>query len=201
MTTGMHACMQREAKYCVGQFALIGAVSSAIAEWAAARRFEGSASAAATTTTTTTTTTTATAAGAASSSLDASPSMLSSVGIATLLDESLDLRTLLSSISVGFLCTIISQPDDVVKTRQQTRIAGPSAASAAPSTSAAAAGNASLSPYRSYWGSITHVASTEGAHALWRGAFWRCCVRVPLGLSVINFVHPRLRPLTEAALS
>ena len=165
MTTGMHACMQREAKYCVGQFALVGAISSAIADWAAAHRFDASPSPS-----------------AASASASSAPSVFSSAGVATVLDESLDLRTLVSSIGVGFACTIISQPDDVVKTRQQTRI-----------------GTAFTGAYRSYLGSIAHVASTEGARALWRGAFWRCCVRVPLGLSVINYVHPRLRPFAEAA--
>ena len=66
MTTGMHACMQREAKYCVGQFALIGAISSAIADWAAAHRFDASPSPS-----------------AASASASSAPSVFSSAGVAT----------------------------------------------------------------------------------------------------------------------
>ena len=169
LTTGMHACMQREAKYCVGQFALIGAVSSAIADWAAASRCLPATPPA-----------TVTAHRASTQTSTLAPL----AEIAALLDESHDLRTLVSSICVGFLCTLVSHPDDVVKTRQQTRITG--------------GGGASSRRYDGgYLSSLRHIAMSEGTGALWRGAFWRCCVRVPLGLSVINIVHPRLRPFVE----
>lgn len=174
LTTGMHACMQREAKYCVGQFALIGAVSSAIADWAAASRRLPA-------TPPTTRSATATAHGASTQASTLAPL----AEVAALLDESRDLRTLVSSICVGFLCTLVSHPDDVVKTRQQTRITGGGEASSRRCYDGG------------YLSSLRHIAMSEGTGALWRGAFWRCCVRVPLGLSVINIVHPRLRPFVE----
>ena len=128
--------MQREAKYCIGQFALIGAVSSQLAVWSNEHK--------------------------------------RSSQMAARLSEHSELRILLASISVGFMCTIISHADDVVKTRQQTRMAIP---------------GRETGPYRSYVSSIRHVATTEGVTGLLNGWVWRCCLRVPLGLALVNFVH------------
>jgi len=69
--------MHREAKYCLGQFAVIGVVSREMTEWANREREISI--------------------------------------IARHLHESPDTRTTLASIAVGFLCTIISHPDDVIK--------------------------------------------------------------------------------------
>merc|ERR1719161_2598680 len=87
-----------------------------------------------------------------------------------------------SSIAVGFLCTIISHPDDVVKTRQQTRLHA-------------------IKDYGSYHNSLFTIARTEGISALFKGAVFRCCLRVPFGLAVINTVHPLLRPEVSRILS
>jgi len=153
LTRGMAACMNREAKYCLGQFAIIGVVSSELNDWAAAARNEEG-------------------------------------GWASQWLESADAQSAVASVVVGVACTLVSHPDDVVKTRQQTRIV-------AELSGAAATG---ADPYRSYWGSLRHVYRGEGLGALFKGSFWRCCVRVPLGLTVINWVHPRLRPAVQDAL-
>jgi len=149
LSRGMAACMLRESKYCLGQFAFIGVAYTELSAWSACSQDQST--------------------------------------IAATLHRSNDLRTAIASIGVGFLCTIVSHADDVVKTRQQTRLV--------------ASPGASADPYRSYWSALRHVLKQEGAHALWRGAFWRCCVRVPLGLTVINAVHPRIRPHVETLFS
>lgn len=167
LTRGMHACMQREAKYCLGQFAAIGAVTSGLGEWAAANA-------------------------------NAGPSGGSAVA-RRLQDQ--DVRTAVASVAVGVLCTVVSHPDDVVKTRQQTRItsAGRFEASmgATGVTAAVGASPPLKDPYRSYAGAMRFVYASEGKLALFKGSMWRCFVRVPLGLTVINWVHPRIRPLVE----
>ena len=137
---GMHACMHREAKYCVGQFALIGTISAQLAARSTQNQHW--------------------------------------------LYDNPDMRSLVASVVVGLFCTVISHPDDVVKTRQQTRLALPG----------------SKSPYSSYVSTIAHVVQTEGIATLYNGWVWRCCVRVPFGLALVNFVHPRLRPKVESAL-
>jgi hypothetical protein len=144
MTTGMVSCMNREAKYCLGQFAAIGIMSNYLEKWSQNHHQESV--------------------------------------IAAHIHKSSDVRAILSSISVGFICTILSHPDDVVKTRQQTRI---------PSNKVI------NSEYQTYFSSLKHVAKNEGVLALWKGSFWRCCVRVPLGLAVINVIHPRIRARLE----
>mmetsp|Transcript_79697 Transcript_79697/g.155963 ORF Transcript_79697/g.155963 Transcript_79697/m.155963 type:complete len:358 (-) Transcript_79697:294-1367(-) len=190
LTTGMHACMQREAKYCLGQFAAIGAASQALSEWALRNSPHGLGDG---------------GGGGGSVQVEAfdeaangswSCSALSS-RLASTLHSNPDLRTACCSVAVGVLCTVVSHPDDVVKTRQQTRLASSSAARAVASLSKWGVAN---NPYQSYASALRHVVATEGSLALFKGATWRCCVRVPLGLTVINFVHPRIRPHVDAAL-
>jgi hypothetical protein len=147
LSRGMHACMQRESKYCLGQFAFVGVVHSEVTAWA-------------------------------KESHDRS-------ALAKTLHDNDALRTALASIVVGFLCTIVSHPDDVLKTQQQTRLS---------------TYGSNGDSYRSYLSAFRHVAQNDGMRTLWRGAVWRCCVRVPLGLTVINTVHPRIRPYVEVAL-
>lgn len=77
LSTGMVSCMNREAKYCVGQFFAIGVLNDHLEEW---------------------------------SSRNQSNNMF-----ANSLSKNSDLRAVLSSISVGFICTILSHPDDVVR--------------------------------------------------------------------------------------
>ena len=48
--------------------------------------------------------------------------------------------------------------------------------------------------------SFRTVTAEEGVAALWKGWVWRCCVRVPLGLAVINLAHPHVRPHVVALL-
>ena len=81
-------------RYCLGQFAAIGAASEFLAVWGAAHRG------------------------------DPGPAGELARG----LDGGRDLRTALASLGVGVLCTTVSHPDDVVKTRQQTRLPGAAAA-------------------------------------------------------------------------
>jgi len=69
----------------------------------------------------------------------------------------------------GVACTVVSHPDDVVKTRMQTHIRG----------------SPHFDSYATFAGSLRHVLRNEGLAALFRGAAFRCLLRVPLGLSVI----------------
>mmetsp|Transcript_81017 Transcript_81017/g.230024 ORF Transcript_81017/g.230024 Transcript_81017/m.230024 type:complete len:327 (-) Transcript_81017:31-1011(-) len=165
---GMDACIHREVKYCIGQFAAIGFVESALKRWSEANHETNS--------------------------------------LALQLHENASLRILASSMSVGFMCTVISQPDDVVKTRMQSHLP-PSRASSSSAAKGAASGAASDSAaervyqkYRGYLASFRTVSAEEGVAALWRGWVWRCCVRVPLGLAVINMAHPHVRPHVAALL-
>ena len=165
---GMDACIHREVKYCIGQFAAIGFVESALKRWSEANHETNS--------------------------------------LALQLHENASLRILASSMSVGFMCTVISQPDDVVKTRMQSHLP-PSRASSSSAAKGAASGATSDSAaergyqkYRGYLASFRTVSAEEGVAALWRGWVWRCCVRVPLGLAVINMAHPHLRPHVAALL-
>ena len=69
----------------------------------------------------------------------------------------------------GVACTVVSHPDDVIKTRMQTHLKG-----------------SPMNPtYATFAGSGMHVLRTEGLGALFNGAAFRCLLRVPLGLSVI----------------
>ena len=91
----------------------------------------------------------------------------------------------LSAIVSGFLCTIVSHPDDVVKTRMQTHIARHTP---------------EYAQYRTYAQTLRTVVVTEGFRALWRGAFFRCVIRVPLGLTVIALVSTYSRPHVARAV-
>lgn len=141
-TRGMTATMNREAKYCMGQFFLCAKIS----EWVSARLsgvgHEGSSAAAET--------------------------VSSQVAGAVL---------------GGMACTVISHPDDVIKTRQQTHLRG----------------SAMFASYESFLGTGAHVARKEGIGALLRGAAFRCLLRVPLGLSVIIVSGGWMRERAERA--
>merc|ERR1711971_182991 len=76
---------------------------------------------------------------------------------------------IISAATCGFLCTIISHPDDVVKTRMQTHLVDSS----------------KFGLYNSYSGTMMYLIRNEGTSSLFRGWIFRCCIRVPLGLSVI----------------
>jgi len=91
-----------------------------------------------------------------------------------------------SAMGSGFVCTILSHPDDVVKTRMQTHITK---------------GTPEFEAYRSYTQTIRTVVKEEGFRGLWRGAFFRCVIRVPLGLTVIAVVSSHVRPHADAAVA
>ena len=84
----------------------------------------------------------------------------------------------------GIACTAISHPDDVAKTRMQTHLRG----------------SPLYATYATFSGSITHVARSEGLSALYRGAVFRCLLRVPLGLSVIIVSGTWMRQWAERRL-
>jgi hypothetical protein len=145
LSTGMHACMQREAKYCLGQFAAIGAASRALDEWAESRREKDSGSLS---------TQSSTSSSSLSQVREVSSDAVSSGGggggggggssgpvavLARVLHESPDLRVACSSVMVGVMCTVVSHPDDVIKTRQQTRLATSASSSVKHVAGAAAA--------------------------------------------------------------
>ncbi|KAL1530045.1 hypothetical protein AB1Y20_000968 [Prymnesium parvum] len=77
----------------------------------------------------------------------------------------------------GVICTIISHPDDVIKTRMQTHLKG----------------SEKCAHYATYTASARYIVQTEGITALFRGSFFRCLLRVPLGLSVIIVASSWLR--------
>ena len=149
-TRGMTATMHRETKYCAGQFFLCAKIS----EWAqnaleqpsarhrsCADRGDASCSCG--------------DAGAPSHVSSPSPSLRAQV---------------CGAVLGGIACTVISHPDDVIKTRMQTHLRG------APQ----------YSSYATFAGSAKHIVSSEGLGALYRGSAIRCLLRVPLGLSVIS---------------
>ena len=84
----------------------------------------------------------------------------------------------------GVVCTLVSHPDDVVKTRMQTHLHG----------------SARYRAYASYAGTMATIVREEGAGALFRGAAFRCLLRVPLGLSVILVSGAWMRERAERAL-
>ena len=73
------------------------------------------------------------------------------------------------AVAGGLLCTSVSHPDDVIKTRQQTHLRG----------------SAKFDQYTGYVRAARSVVREEGVRALFRGAAFRCLLRVPLGLSLI----------------
>jgi len=88
---------------------------------------------------------------------------------------------ILSAASCGFLCTIISHPDDVVKTRMQTHLRDSS----------------KFTLYSSYSQTMWYLLKNEGFSSLYRGWIFRCCIRVPLGLSVIVCSSQFFRPYVQ----
>ena len=63
-----------------------------------------------------------------------------------------------------------------------------------------AAPAAHMPTHRSYMATGLHVLREEGLAALYRGAFFRCVVRVPLGLSLIAPSSGWARPRVERAI-
>lgn len=135
---GMTPTMQREAKYCMGQFFLCGFVERQLRGYFEKPEAEGGGE------------------------------QGSGLGL-----------QVVSAIMSGFLCTIVSHPDDVVKTRMQTHITR---------------GTPEYDMYSTYTRTLRTVVANEGFGALWRGAFFRCVIRVPLGLTVIALVSNYSRP-------
>ena len=85
----------------------------------------------------------------------------------------------------GIACTVVSHPDDVIKTRMQTHLRGSS----------------QYEKYATYGGSMMRVLREEGFGTLFRGAAFRCLLRVPLGLSVIIVSGSWMRERAERTLS
>ena len=85
----------------------------------------------------------------------------------------------------GVACTVVSHPDDVVKTRMQTHLQG----------------SKLYGTYATFLGSARHVLSHEGLGALFRGAAFRCLLRVPLGLSVIVVSGDAMRDAAQRRLT
>lgn len=83
----------------------------------------------------------------------------------------------------GICCTVVSHPDDVVKTKMQTHLRG----------------SPYFGTYHTFVGTLTHVYKTEGVAALFSGAAFRCLLRVPLGLSVIIVSGTWMRELAAAS--
>mmetsp|Transcript_6147 Transcript_6147/g.23918 ORF Transcript_6147/g.23918 Transcript_6147/m.23918 type:complete len:300 (+) Transcript_6147:230-1129(+) len=81
----------------------------------------------------------------------------------------------------GIACTLVSHPDDVIKTRMQTHLRGDS----------------HFSAYSSYLSTGMHIVKNEGVHALFYGSIARCFIRVPLGLSIITLSSPMIRSTLE----
>ena len=90
---------------------------------------------------------------------------------------------IIGAVLGGVACTIISHPDDVVKTRMQTHLRGA----------------ALFGTYATFAGSAAHVLRSEGLSALFHGAAFRCLLRVPLGLSVIIVSGGWMRERAERA--
>ena len=159
-TRGMTATMHREIKYCMGQFFLCAKISEYVSAQMQ-RRSGGEA---------------AVSAGAASSCSDTSSHSSGAGG------------TLSSQVAGGVLggivCTVVSHPDDVVKTRMQTHLKG----------------SPLYSTYATFPGSLMHILKTEGLSALYRGAAFRCLLRVPMGLSVIIVSGTMMREEAERRL-
>ena len=82
----------------------------------------------------------------------------------------------------GMACTVVSHPDDVIKTRMQTHLQGASP---------------EYAKYSTFAGSGRHIWTAEGLSALYKGAAFRCLLRVPLGLSVIIVSGNWLREAAE----
>lgn len=85
----------------------------------------------------------------------------------------------------GIACTVVSHPDDVIKTRMQTHMRG----------------SAGHQTYATFAGSLLHVWKSEGHGALFKGAAFRCLLRVPLGLSVIIVSGNWMREAAHARLT
>ena len=128
LSRGMGATMQRELKYCLGQFYLCGLIADAAAERMRATDGDGERVA-----------------------RDALAPQIA------------------GAVAGGLLCTSVSHPDDVIKTRQQTHLRG----------------SAKFDQYTGYVRAARSVVREEGVRALFRGAAFRCLLRVPLGLSLI----------------
>ena len=56
------------------------------------------------------------------------------------------------------------------------------------------------STYSTFAGSLAHILKTEGLGALYRGAAFRCLLRVPMGLSVIIVSGSIMREEAERRL-
>ena len=109
--------------------------------------------------------------------------MMASKGDAAPLPAETLTSQIVGAILGGFACTIISHPDDVVKTRMQTHLRG------APL----------FGTYATFAGSAAHVLRKEGLSTLFHGAAFRCLLRVPLGLSVIIVSGSWMRERAERA--
>lgn len=178
---GLTPTMLREMKYSAGQFFLVGWIEKQIHAWTASR----------------------------SSSVISSPIVLaaslstpsssSRLSFTSPLDSSVSkfpppitspkyegLGTkIFSAMLGGFVCTIVSHPDDVIKTRMQTHLID----------------SPKYSRYSSYIATWKDIVRNEGFGALYKGALFRCCLRVPLGLSVVlitsNWSRPQIQRLFE----
>lgn len=139
-TRGMTATMNREAKYCMGQFFLC----QKIADYLAATGADGG----------------------RRGGRDGEVSLVSQIAGAVL---------------GGIACTAVSHPDDVIKTRMQTHLRG----------------SPDYASYSGFLASGRRILQSEGLGALFRGAAFRCLLRVPLGLSVIMVSGSAMRRRLE----
>ena len=159
-TRGMTATMHRESKYCAGQFFLCAKISEWVSDFICQPAVIPGGQ------------TEVEGAGHAQAA-KARPTALQTLG-----------AQVVGAVLGGVACTVVSHPDDVIKTRMQTHLKGSS----------------QFDAYASFGRSGLHMIRTEGLAALFKGAAIRCLLRVPLGLSVIIVSGNWMRTRAEQQL-
>lgn len=161
LSRGMSATMLRETKYSAGQFFLVGWIERQIQSWRPPVPTVVLADKA------------SSVRSSFSSASEAYSSPWTAIG-----------TKIVSAMLGGFACTIVSHPDDVIKTRMQTHLSD----------------SPKYASYSSYMATGREIVRNEGFAALYKGALFRCCLRVPLGLSVVLLTSTWSRPEIQRIL-
>jgi hypothetical protein len=86
-----------------------------------------------------------------------------------------------SASVVGFFCGMVSHPHDVIKTRMQTHLPD----------------SPDFGHYRTYFSTLRRIKEVDGVRGFFSGSFFRCCIRIPLGLPVVILASSHIRPQME----